>query len=145
GKVLFNTAIQPMSSRKWVACSSCHPDGLHDARVWQQAEGLRKTTAFVGLAHTHPLHWSADRDEVQDFEYTIRSKLMQGGGFLKGQAMKPKVGFHKVELDEKTSGRSKDLDAMAIYCNSLGFPLSPHIEAPGKLTVAAERGKKLFF
>jgi YVTN family beta-propeller protein len=144
GKILFNTANQPMSQRRWVACSSCHPDGLHDARVWQQAEGLRKTTAFIGMAHTHPLHWSADRDEVQDFEYTIRSKLMQGAGFLKGQ-MKPKAGFHKVELEEKTSGRSKDLDAIAIYCNSLDFPLSPHIDAPGKLKPAAERGKKIFF
>jgi cytochrome c peroxidase len=70
---------------------------------------------------------------------------MQGFGLIKGAQMKPKVGFHKIELDEKTSGRSKDLDAMAVYCNSLEFPLSPHIEAPGKLTVTAERGKKLFF
>lgn len=144
GKILFNTANQPMSSRRWVACSSCHPDGLHDARVWQQAEGLRKTTAFIGLAHTHPLHWSADRDEVQDFEYTIRSKLMQGVGLLR-EKMKPKVGFHKIELEEKTSGRSKDLDALAVYCNSLEFPLSPHVEAPGKLSPAAERGKTIFF
>ncbi|HZZ81516.1 MAG TPA: di-heme oxidoredictase family protein, partial [Gemmataceae bacterium] len=144
GKILFNTANQPMSQRRWVACSSCHPDGLHDGRVWQQAEGLRKTTAFVGLAHTHPLHWSADRDEVQDFEYTIRSKLMFGLGLIRGP-MKQKVGFHKIELEEKTSGRSKDLDALAVYCNSLDYPLSPHIEAPGKLKPAAERGKKLFF
>ncbi len=145
GKVLFNTARPPMTSRLWIACSSCHPDGLHDARVWQQAEGLRRTTAFVGLAHTHPLHWSADRDEVQDFEYTIRSKLMQGDGFLGRKKILPKVGFHKIELEEKTSGRSKDLDAIAVYCNSLEFPLSPHVQAPGKLSAAAELGKKIFF
>src|SRR5262245_11730606 len=48
GKVLFNTAASPMSGRRWVACSSCHPDGHHDARVWKQPEGLRKTTAFFG-------------------------------------------------------------------------------------------------
>jgi cytochrome c peroxidase len=144
GKILFNTANQPMSSRRWVACSSCHPDGLHDGRVWQQAEGLRKAPAFVGMAHTHPLHWSADRDEVQDFEYTVRSKLMQGVGFIKGK-MTPKIGFHKAELEEKTSGRSKDLDAIAIYCNSLDFPLSPHIDAPGKLKPGALRGKDVFF
>ena len=144
GKILFNTANPPMTSRRWIACSSCHPDGHHDGRVWQQAEGLRKTTTLFGLAHTHPLHWSADRDEVQDFEYTIRSKLMQGYGLLKGQ-MKGKVGFNKIELEEKTSGRSKDLDALAVYNNSFDFPLSPHIEAPGKISTAAERGKKLFF
>jgi YVTN family beta-propeller protein len=144
GKILFNTANQPMSQRRWVACSSCHPDGLHDGRVWQQSEGLRKTTAFVGMAHTHPIHWSADRDEVQDFEYTIRSKLMFGAGLTKG-AMKQKVGFHKIELDEKMAGRSKDLDALAIYSNSLDFPLSPHIAAPGKLKPTALRGKEIFF
>ena len=79
GKILFNTAKQPMSQRRWIACSSCHPDGQHDGRVWQNPEGLRKTTALFGMAHTHPIHWSADRDEVQDFEYTIRSRLMSGG------------------------------------------------------------------
>jgi cytochrome c peroxidase len=70
---------------------------------------------------------------------------MRGPGLLRG-AIKPKVGYHPVELDEKTAGRSKDLDALAIYCNSFDFTtLSPHIAAPGKLTAAAERGKQLFF
>lgn len=144
GKILFNTALAPMTSQRWVACSSCHPDGHHDARVWQQPEGKRKTTALFGMGHTHPLHFSADRDEAQDFEFTIRSKLMQGKGLMTG-ALKPKVGYKKVELEVKTSGMSKDLDALAIYCNSFEFPLSPHIAAPGKLTAAAERGKTLFF
>jgi YVTN family beta-propeller protein len=143
GKVLFNTALPPMTSRRWVACSSCHPDGHHDARVWQNPEGKRKTTALFGVAHTHPLHYSADRDEVQDFEYTIRSQLMQGRGLLAGTIQR-KVGFNKIELEETTSGRSKDLDALAIYTNSFDFPLSPHIVAPGKLTAAAERGKAVF-
>jgi YVTN family beta-propeller protein len=144
GKMLFNTARAPMTSRQWIACSSCHPDGHTDGRVWQNPEGLRKTTALFGLAHTHPLHWSADRDEVQDFEYTIRGRLMQGRGLFRG-SIKPKEGFEKVELDEKLAGRSKDLDALAVYCNSFDFTLSPHIPAPGKLAPAAERGKRLFF
>jgi YVTN family beta-propeller protein len=145
GKVLFNTAKQPMSQRRWVACASCHPDGHNDARVWQNPEGLRKTTALFGVAHTHPIHWSADRDEVQDFEFTIRSPLMRGSGLAPGP-LKRKTGFEKVELEEKMAGRSKDLDALAIYCNSFEFPvLSPHIPAPGQLSAEAERGKKLFF
>jgi YVTN family beta-propeller protein len=144
GKILFNTALPPLTSRRWIACSSCHPDGHNDGRVWQNPEGLRKTPAMMGLAHTHPLHWSADRDEVQDFEYTIQGRLMQGRGFLPGQIAR-KVGFHPVELEEKTAGRSKDLDAIAIYSNSFEFPLSPHIPAPGKLSAEAERGKVLFF
>jgi YVTN family beta-propeller protein len=144
GKILFNTALPPLTSRRWIACSSCHPDGHHDGRVWQNPEGLRKTTALFGLAHTHPLHWSADRDEVQDFEYTIRGQLMQGQG-LYGGDMKPKDGFKATELEEQLAGKSKDLDALAIYCNSFDFVLSPHIPAPGKLTPAARRGKNLFF
>lgn len=144
GKILFNTANAPLTSRRWIACSSCHPDGHHDARVWQQPEGKRKTTSFFGMAHTHPLHWSADRDEAQDFEFTIRGQLMQGQGLFKGP-IRPKRGFEKAELEEKLSGKSKDLDAMAIYCNSFDFVLSPHAPAPGKLSPAAARGKELFF
>jgi YVTN family beta-propeller protein len=145
GKVLFNSARAPMSARLWISCSSCHPDGHSDGRVWQNPEGLRKTTAMFGMAHTHPVHWSGDRDEVQDFEYTIRSKLMAGRGLLPGK-IEPKIGFAPIELKEKTSGRSKDLDALAIYSNSFEYRiLSPHIAAPGKLTPAAERGKALFF
>jgi YVTN family beta-propeller protein len=144
GKILFDTALAPMTSRHWIACSSCHPDGHSDGRVWQNPEGRRKTPALFGLAHTHPLHWSADRDEVQDFEYTIRGPLMQGPGLLRG-SIKPKKGFEKIELVEPLAGRSQDLDALAIYCNSFAFTLSPHIPAPGKLLPAAERGKRLFF
>jgi YVTN family beta-propeller protein len=144
GKILFNTALPPMTSRQWIACSSCHPDGHNDGRVWQNPEGLRKTTALFGLAHTHPLHWSADRDEVQDFEYTIRGRLMQGRGLLR-EPMKPKKGFEKTELEEHLAGRSKDLDALAVYCNSFDFRLSPHIQSTGQLSTTAQRGKALFF
>ena len=107
GKVLFNTSQPPMSARRWIACSSCHPDGHADGRVWQQAEGLRKATALFGVAHTHPLHYSADRDEVQDFEFTIRSKLMRGPGLIRGP-LPSKLGYHKVELEVQTAGKSKD-------------------------------------
>ncbi len=144
GKILFSTARHPMSLRGWVACSSCHPDGASDGRIWHNPEGLRKTPSLAGLAHTHPLHWSADRDEVQDFEYTIRGKLMQGAGLLRG-SIKPKNGPDSIELEEHLSGRSKDLDALAIYTNSFDPVLSPHIPAPGKLSEPAQRGKSLFF
>ncbi len=144
GKILFNMALQPLSSRRWIACGSCHPDGHHDGRTWQNPEGLRKTTALFGMAHTHPLHWSADRDEAQDFEYTIRGRLMQGSGLVRG-TIKTKSGFEATELDEKLAGRSTDLDALAIYSNTFEPTLSPHIPAPGKLSAAAQRGKTIFF
>jgi YVTN family beta-propeller protein len=144
GKILFSVANYQTSRPRWIACASCHPDGHSDGRVWQNPEGKRKTPPLMGLAHTHPLHWSADRDEVQDFEYTIRGRLMQGAGLIRGP-IKPKQGFKPTELEEKTAERSADLDALAIYTNSFEFTLSPHIPAPGKLSAEAERGKKLFF
>jgi YVTN family beta-propeller protein len=144
GKVLFSTANPPLTGRRWIACASCHPDGHSDGRVWHNPEGLRKTPALLGLAHTHPLHWSADRDEVQDFEYTIRGRLMQGEGLLDGP-LTPKIGFEPVELSEALAGRSPDLDALAVYTNSYDFTLSPHIPAPGQLSPEARRGKELFF
>lgn len=133
-----------MGSVKWISCSSCHPDGLTDARVWQNPEGDRRTVNLWGLAHTHPLHWSADRDEVQDFEYTVRGKLMRGRGLFDG-TLKPRPNFLTLaELDMDLSGKSKDLDALAIYTNSFESRLSPHAAGPGKLTPEAERGRKLF-
>lgn len=134
GKRLFYTARQPMSGRQWIACSSCHIDGDADGRTWQQPEGLRQTQPLAALAWTHPLHWSADRDEVQDFEHTIRGKLMQGRGLLRGQL--PDA------LDEPISGRSRLLDALAVYTNSHKPSLSPH--AKDGLSAAAQRGRKLF-
>jgi YVTN family beta-propeller protein len=143
GKVLFSTAKYPLTRARWIACASCHPDGHSDGRVWKNPEGLRRTPPLMGLAHTHPLHYSADRDEVQDFEYTIRGQLMGGAGLLR-ERIRPKLGFEAVELEEKTSGRSKDLDALAVYTNSFTFTLSPHVPAPGKLSPEAQRGKALF-
>lgn len=138
GKEIFVSSLQPMGGTKWISCSTCHPDGLSDGRVWQNPEGPRRTPHLFAMAHTHPLHWSADRDEVQDFEYTFRGKLMQGRGFVNGP-------LKEKELDEKLKGRSADLDAMAAYSNSFEARLSSHIPAPGKLSPEAERGKAIFF
>lgn len=135
GKKLFYSAKQPMADRRWISCSSCHPDGEQDGRVWQQPEGLRDTQALFGLAWTHPLHWSADRDEVQDFEHTIRGPLMQGRGLARG-------AIHE-SLNAPNQGLSEALDALAVYTNSHGFALSPY--AKNGLSEAAQRGKTLFF
>lgn len=134
GKKLFYSANQPMVGRRWISCSSCHPDGESDGRVWQQPEGLRDTQPMFGLAWTHPLHWSADRDEVQDFEHTIRGPLMQGRGLAPGS-------IHE-SLAQPNQGLSEALDALAVYTNSHAFPLSPH--AKDGLSEAAQRGHVLF-
>ena len=121
GKRLFYSALMPMASRRWIACSSCHPDSDPDGRTWQNPEGLRNTPPLVSLAWTHPQHWSADRDETQDFEHTIRGLLMQGRGLINGPVAE--------SLGPPNKGRSRDLDALAAYTNSHKVPLSPHAKA----------------
>ena len=135
GKKMFYSANQPMVGRRWISCSSCHPDGDSDGRVWQQPEGLRDTQPLYGLTWTHPLHWSADRDEVQDFEHTIRGPLMQGRGLARG-------AIHE-SLDKPNQGLSPVLDALAVYTNTHTFALSPY--AKQGLSQSAQRGKTLFF
>ena len=134
GKKLFYSANQPMVGQRWISCSSCHPDGDSDGRVWQNPEGLRDTQQLFGLAWTHPLHWSADRDEVQDFEHTIRGPLMQGRGLLRGTV-------HE-SLDKPNQGLSPALDALAVYSNTHTFAMSPH--SKWGLSEAALRGKTVF-
>ncbi len=134
GKQLFYSALMPMASRRWIACSSCHPDSDPDGRTWQNPEGLRNTPPLVGLAWTHPQHWSADRDETQDFEHTIRGLLMQGRGLISGPVAD--------SLGPPNKGRSRDLDALAAYTNSHTVPLSPH--AKSGLSESAKRGREVF-
>ncbi|QDT31316.1 Cytochrome c551 peroxidase precursor [Thalassoglobus polymorphus] len=134
GKKLFYTANPPMTSRRWISCSSCHPDGNSDGRTWQQPEGLRNTQAIFGLKETHPIHWSADRDEVQDFEHTIRSPLMGARGLIRGRV--------NDALGKPNAGLSRELDALSVYANSHPFELSPH--AKQGLSESARRGKALF-
>jgi DNA-binding beta-propeller fold protein YncE len=135
GKKLFYVAVQPMSGRRWISCSSCHPDGESDMRTWHNPEGLRDTPPLAGLAWTHPLHWSADRDEVQDFEHTIRGQLMQGQGLIRGK-VNPALGA-------PNKGLSRELDALAAYTNTHTFTLSPH--AKNGLSDSAKRGRDIFF
>ncbi len=134
GKRMFYTALEPMVGRRWISCSSCHPDGDPDGRTWQNPEGLRNTQSLGGMAWTHPIHWSADRDEVQDFEHTIRGELMQGRGLVRGR-------LHE-SLGKPNKGLSAALDALAAYTNSHELPMSPH--AKGGLTESAKRGKTLY-
>jgi YVTN family beta-propeller protein len=134
GKKLFYTALQPMVGRRWISCASCHPDGETDGRTWQNPEGSRNTPSLGGMAWTHPLHWSADRDEVQDFEHTIRGPLMQGRGLIHGN-VNPALGL-------PNKGLSRELDALSAYSNTHAVEMSPY--AKNGLSVAAKRGREIF-
>ncbi len=135
GKLLFTSSRSTQVSRdRWMSCESCHFDGEQDGRTWLFPDGPRNTTNLRGIAHTHPLHWSADRDEVQDFEFTIR-ELQAGTGLLEDPH--PELGSPNTE-------RSADLDALATFVESLQPKPSPFRLTDGALTLEAGRGQAIF-
>ena len=132
GKTIFNNANDPRISRLgWMSCASCHLDGGVDGTTWVTSEGSRQTMPLWNLAGTEPLHISATRDEVQDFEHDIET-LMNGVGFASGPA-------HKL-LGEPNSGSSSDLDALAAFV--LQGTRVP--QAPKGDEGALERGREVF-
>lgn len=145
GARVFHDAADPrMSTDAYVSCASCHPDGASDARTWDftdRGEGLRDTQALFAMPVDGPFHWTANFDEIQDFENAIRA-FQAGDGFLSDAA------FAETEdpLGAPKAGRSAELDALAAYVRSLQaeVPRSPWRETDGAWTAAAERGRVAF-
>jgi len=147
GKRLFNDSMDPRLARSgYIACAHCHLDGDSDHRTWDfsdRGEGLRNTISLLGRAGGDgPLHWSANFDEVQDFEHDIRAAF--GGTGLLPDATFHADG-HDQSLGASKAGLSDDLDALAAYVASLEtWPRSPWRLPDGSLTAAGARGRALF-
>ena len=85
GKELFNTGRARWSLRGqgWGACQSCHADGLTDNVTWYFARGPRQSTTLDGsfasknALDQRILNYTANRDEVADFE--INTRNISGG------------------------------------------------------------------
>jgi hypothetical protein len=144
-QIFYNAADTRMSLNGYISCASCHLEGGQDGRIWDFTDrglGLRNTIDLrgrAGLGHGH-LHWTANFDEIQDFENEARS-VFGGTGFLSdaqfAQTADP-LGLPK-------AGLSADLDALAAYTSSLNtLPNSPYREADGSLTATAEAGRTIF-
>jgi DNA-binding beta-propeller fold protein YncE len=148
GKRFFYDAGDPrMSAEGYLSCATCHVDGGEDARVWDftgRGEGLRNTTTLVGrggTAHGN-VHWSANFDEIQDFENDIRF-FFGGDGFLSDADFLAR----EAPLGPSKAGRSVALDALAAYVDSLGhdaLPRSPFRAVDGGLTSDALAGEAIF-
>ncbi len=146
GKQFFYDARDPRLARdRYMSCASCHNDGGHDGRTWDltgMGEGLRNTVNLAGrggVSHGF-LHWSANFDEVQDFEGQIRS-LAGGTGLMSDAAFATRAQ----PLGTAKAGVSADLDALAAYVASLStFAQSPHRNADGSLTALAAQGRTVF-
>lgn len=145
GKRLFYDAQDDRLARdNYMSCASCHNDGGSDGRVWDlgaYGEGLRRTISLQGRGIGHGrLHWTANFDEVQDFEGQIRN--LAGGTGLMTNA---DFASTSAPLGVPKLGRSPDLDALAAYVNSLtDFPVSPFRDASQELDADAKAGEVLF-
>lgn len=147
GKQLFYSSNDPrMAQEGYMSCASCHLDGGQDGRTWDFTnfgEGLRNSIDLNGRGVGHgPLHWTANFDEVQDFEGQIRG-FAQGGGLMSDAAFHR--GSRSLPLGESKAGLSADLDALAAYIASLTTAgRSPHRGSDGALSPAATLGRGIF-
>lgn len=146
-RIFYDSEDARITQDGYLSCAACHDDGHHDGRVWDftdRGEGLRNTISLQGHGGLDQgrLHWSANFDEIQDFEHDIRrfflgTGLMADSKFLRRGVDDP--------LGSLKAGFSSSLDALAAYLQSLKqFPRSPHRQKDGVLTAEAKLGKKHF-
>lgn len=146
GKQVFHNANDPrMSKDNYMSCAVCHMDGGSDRRIWDftdKGEGRRRTISLIGrggMGHG-PLHWTANFDEIQDFEQDIRNHF-GGLGFISDEQYHGRAQ----PLGEKKAGQSAELDALAAYIATLNRPLpSPFRAENGSLTQDALAGRAIF-
>jgi len=122
GEMLFHDAQYCME--KWQSCSSCHPsEGRPDGLNWDlMLDGVgnpNNTKSHLFSHQTPPTTWTGTRPHA---EASVRA------------------GFHFIEFAEVPE---KDAVAVDAYLKSLRPTPSPYLEN-GKLSAAAERGRKVF-
>jgi MYXO-CTERM domain-containing protein len=146
-QVFYDASDRRMSRDGYLSCAVCHLDGEHDGRTWDftdRGEGLRNTTTLIGKrgAGQGRLHWTANFDEIQDFEHDIRNAFM-GKGFLSDEVFH--ADGHDVSLGGKKAGLSPELDAIDAYLTSLTeVNPSPYRNQDGTFTDAARAGEAVF-
>ena len=145
GKRIFYHADARMSADGYISCASCHLDGGHDGLVWdftQAGEGLRNTITLegrAGLGHGN-VHWTANFDEIQDFENDIRNGF-GGDGFLTDEQFETT----KNPLGPAKATLSVPLDQLAAYVSSLkSIPDSPYRFSDEYDSARAVSGLSLF-
>jgi cytochrome c peroxidase len=132
-----------MANAQWISCNTCHFEGEHDGRTWFFGfAGPRNTTSLLGMVETYPQRWSAEWDEAADTEFVIRKENF-GSGLLEGDLncdlFPPNCIDHA-----PNQGRSHDLDALALFLDSLQMGPSPGYEEGEPLAGAEARGKALY-
>lgn len=146
-QIFYNAEDSRMNLDGYLSCASCHLDGDDDGRVWDftdRGEGLRNTISLLGRRGTGQgrVHWSANFDEIQDFEHDMRNAF-GGSGFMSNAVFN--TGTRNQPLGDSKAGLSPELDALAAYVESLTeVHPSPYRNANGSLTADGAAGKILF-
>jgi hypothetical protein len=135
-----------MSAEGYISCATCHIDGGHDGRTYDftgRGEGIRNNISLKGRSGTRfgNVHWTANFDEIQDFEHDIRDAF-RGAGFISDADFNGStpLGFPK-------QGLSEELDQLAAYVSSLGqesLPRSPYRDSNGAMSNEAVSGRNIF-
>jgi cytochrome c peroxidase len=122
GEQIFHDAN--VCFQHWQSCSTCHPDSRMDGLRWDLLNdgiGNPKKTRSLVLSHqTSPV-----------MAMGVRASLEVGTS----------AGFKHILF---VVVPQSDIEATCDYLRSLKPVPSPHLGPEGKLTEAAERGKKLF-
>ena len=146
-RVFYNSADARMSRHQYLSCASCHLDSREDGRTWDrtaEGEGLRNTISLLsrGRPEHGRIHWTANFDEIQDFEHDVRT-MFGGLGFITDAELA--VGTRDLPLGDPKTGLAPELDALAAYMTSLAeLPPSPYRNPDGTLTQDAIAGKAIF-
>lgn len=145
-QVYYGSVDKRMSAVGYMSCASCHIDGLSDGQVWDftdRGEGLRNTKPLLGIGGPGQgrLHWSANFDEIQDFERDIRESL-GGTGFMSNDAWLAHQGD---PFGLAAAGVSPELDALSAFVLSMDqAPPSPFRNPDGSFSEQARRGRAVF-
>lgn len=146
-RIFYNADDRRMNRDGYISCASCHQDGGHDGRTMDftdRGEGLRNTIPLNGrrgMGHGR-VHWTANFNEIQDFEHDIRNNF-GGTGFLTNAQFN--TGTRNQPLGDPKAGLNADLDALAAYVGSLtSVGRSPFRNADGSLTADAVAGQQIF-
>jgi YVTN family beta-propeller protein len=131
GEILFHDARR--SFNQWYSCNTCHSDGhtngldfdtLNDG--WQDLStahkrSRKKVPTLRRVTQTGPWTWHGWQTSLEEAMEESFTKSMQG----------PRPG-------------DEDLKAIVAYLETLDYPRNPNLEASGKLSPEAERGKAVY-
>lgn len=162
-QVFYNASDARMSTNGYISCAGCHLDGGSDMRVFDftnRGEGFRNTIVLQGRGGTGMgnVHWSANFNEIQDFDNDIYYRFHDGnpvppngtGSSFTASATAPFAPFAPLDPVNNNAGKDpsalKDLDRLADYVASLSkVSRSPFRNTDGTLTAQGAAGEAVFF